>query len=77
MAYSVLTLASLSFLGLGIQPPAADWGQMVRENISGLLYGSWAALLPAAAIALFAVGINLVVDEMGRDTNHDISRELM
>lgn len=77
MAYSVLMLASLSFLGLGIQPPSADWGQMVRENIAGLLYGSWAALLPAAAIALLAVGINLVVDELGKQTGHNISKELL
>ncbi|MCF6245896.1 MAG: ABC transporter permease [Desulfobacula sp.] len=77
VAYSVLKLASLSFLGLGIQPPAADWGQMVRENMSGLIYGSWAALLPAAAIALFAVGINLIVDEMGGQTGREISKELL
>jgi len=77
VAYSVLLLAALSFLGLGIQPPAADWGGMVRENMSGLLYGSWAPLLPAAAIALLAIGINLLVDWMVSQTGRDISKELM
>jgi peptide/nickel transport system permease protein len=48
---------------------------MVRENMSGLLYGSWAGLLPAAAIALLAVGINLVVDGMVNQTGREISKE--
>jgi peptide/nickel transport system permease protein len=76
VAYSVLLLAALSFLGLGIQPPAADWGGMVRENMSGLLLGSWAPLLPAAAIALLAIGINLIVDWMVSQTGREISTEL-
>ncbi len=76
IAYSVLLLAALSFLGLGIQPPAADWGGMVRENMSGVLYGSWAAIIPAGAIALLAVGINLIVDWMVGQTGREISKEL-
>jgi len=76
VAYSVLLLAALSFLGLGIQPPAADWGGMVRENMSGVLYGSWAAIIPAGAIALLAVGINLIVDWMVGQTGREISKEL-
>jgi peptide/nickel transport system permease protein len=63
-----LTIASLSFLGLGIQPPTADWGSMVREN-AGLIqfaeYDLTAALtplLPAGAIALLTIAVNFVVD---------------
>jgi peptide/nickel transport system permease protein len=57
-----LTIAALSFLGLGIQPPAADWGSMVRENASLITYGDITPLLPACAIALLTVGVNFVVD---------------
>jgi peptide/nickel transport system permease protein len=57
-----LTIAALSFLGLGIQPPTADWGSMVRENSTLINYGDITPLLPAAAIALLTVAINFVVD---------------
>lgn len=57
-----LFIASLSFLGLGIQPPYADWGSMVRENAQAINFGVYAPLYPAAAIALLTVGVNLVVD---------------
>lgn len=77
LTFCILFLSSLSFLGLGIQPPAADWGIMVRENLSGLSYGSWAALLPAAAISSITVGINLFVDWMGAQTGGQISEEML
>jgi len=57
-----LTIASLSFLGLGIQPPTADWGSMVRDNATLITYGDITPLLPAAAIAILTVGVNFVVD---------------
>jgi peptide/nickel transport system permease protein len=57
-----LTISSLSFLGLGIQPPAADWGSMVRENATLINYGRFTPLLPAGAIALLTVAVNFVVD---------------
>ncbi len=57
-----LLIASLSFLGLGIQPPAADWGSMVRDNAVLLTYGDFTPLLPAMAIAILAVGVNFVID---------------
>ncbi len=57
-----LTLSSLSFLGLGIQPPLADWGSMVRDNATLITFGDITPLLPAAAIALLTVGVNFVVD---------------
>ena len=57
-----LTLSALSFLGLGIQPPLADWGSMVRENATLITFGDITPLLPAASIALLTVGVNFVVD---------------
>ena len=57
-----LTIASLSFLGLGIQPPTADWGSMVRDNATLITYEDITPLLPAAAIALLTVSVNFVVD---------------
>ncbi|MEJ5022646.1 ABC transporter permease [Ochrobactrum vermis] len=61
-AFSVLYLSALSFLGLGIQPPVADWGGMVKDNKDGIVFGISAALVPGAAIALLAICVNLVVD---------------
>ena len=60
--FAVLFISTLSFLGLGIQPPLSDWGGMVRENKDGLVYGKAAALMPAAAIAVLAISVNLVAD---------------
>ncbi len=57
-----LTISSLSFLGLGIQPPTADWGSMVRENATLITYGDITPLIPAGAIALLTVAVNFVVD---------------
>ncbi len=57
-----LTISALSFLGLGIQPPTADWGSMVRENATLINYGDVTPLLPAGAIALLTVAVNFVVD---------------
>jgi peptide/nickel transport system permease protein len=57
-----LFISALSFLGLGIQPPAADWGGMVRENAGAITFGILTPLLPAAAIAMLTIGVNLVVD---------------
>ncbi len=59
-----LFIASLSFLGLGIQPPTADWGSMVRENAALITYGDITPLLPAGATALLTVAVNFVVDWM-------------
>jgi len=57
-----LTFSALSFLGLGIEPPTADWGSMVRESASLISYGDITPLLPAGAIALLTVAVNFVVD---------------
>ena len=57
-----LFIAALSFLGLGIQPPTADWGSMVRDNATLINYDDITPLLPAAAIATLTVAVNFVVD---------------
>lgn len=57
-----LFISALSFLGIGIQPPTADWGSMVRDNATLINYGDITPLLPAGAIALLTVGVNFVVD---------------
>jgi peptide/nickel transport system permease protein len=62
--YVVLLLSGLSFLGLGIQPPNADWGSMVRENIGGLGEGAPAVIMPAFAIATLTIAVNLLIDNL-------------
>lgn len=60
--FMVLFVSTLSFLGLGVQPPQADWGGIVKENAEGIVYGIGAALYPAVAIATLAISVNLVAD---------------
>ncbi|RXT56010.1 ABC transporter permease [Bosea sp. Tri-44] len=60
-----LFVATLSFIGLGVQPPAADWGSMVKENSAAISFGILMPLFPAAAIALLTVAINLIIDWTG------------
>ncbi len=60
--FMVLFVSTLSFLGLGVQPPEADWGGIVKENKEGIVYGIPAALIPAFAIATLAISVNLVAD---------------
>lgn len=62
--FIVLLLSGLSFLGLGVQPPDADLGSLVRENISGLGEAAPAILMPAIAIATLTVGVNLLIDSL-------------
>ena len=57
-----LFISALSFLGLGLQPPTADWGGMVRENAGAITFGILVPLWPAAAIAFLTIGVNLIVD---------------
>ena len=60
--FMVLFVSTLSFLGLGVQPPVADWGGIARENGQGIVYAVPAALMPAIAIATLAISVNLVAD---------------
>jgi peptide/nickel transport system permease protein len=62
--YVVLLLAALSFLGLGVQPPAADWGSLVRENIGALAEAGASVIAPSVAIASLTIAVNLVIDNL-------------
>lgn len=62
LIFSVLMLSTVSFLGLGIQPPDTDWGSLIRENRDGLLFGATAVLFPGAAIATLSIAIGTLID---------------
>ncbi|SFD55541.1 ABC transporter permease [Roseivivax sediminis] len=62
--FIVLVLSGLSFLGLGVQPPNADWGALVRENIEGLSLGAPAVVFPCLAIASLTISVNLFIDNL-------------
>ncbi|KMK71830.1 peptide ABC transporter permease [Kocuria rhizophila] len=62
LTYSIGAVASLSFLGLGMQPPTPDWGLMINENRIALSLQPWGVLLPVIAIAVLTVGTNLLAD---------------
>jgi peptide/nickel transport system permease protein len=66
IVFAVLLISTLSFLGLGLQPPATDWGSLAKENKDGVLFGVWAALIPGAAIGLLSLSINAVLDWMAQ-----------
>ncbi len=66
MTWSIGTIASLSYLGLGVQPPASDWGLMINENQQGIMLVVWPVLLPVLAISMATVGINLLTDAFGQ-----------
>lgn len=62
--FIVLLLSGLSFLGLGVQPPYADWGALVRENIGGLPFAAPAVIFPSLAIASLTISVNLLIDNL-------------
>lgn len=62
--FIVLLLSGLSFLGLGLQPPNADWGALVRENIGGLPFAAPAVIFPSLAIASLTISVNLLIDNL-------------
>jgi peptide/nickel transport system permease protein len=66
LTYSVGLVAGLGFLGLGIQPPAADWGLMINENRVALTVQPWAVVLPVVAIAVLTIGTNFITDGLAR-----------
>lgn len=72
--FIVLLLSSLSFLGLGVQPPNADWGALVKENIGGLSLAAPAVIFPLIAIASLTISVNLLIDNLPqkiRDRSED------
>jgi peptide/nickel transport system permease protein len=64
--YSILIIAGLSFLGFGIQPPAANWGRMINENRIGLVVNPWPVIVPAGLIALLTIGLNTFTDAIAQ-----------
>ncbi len=67
LTFNIAVIAALSFLGFGLQPPAADWGLMINENRQGLLADQpWGVVLPVAAIGLLTIGVSLVGDGFSR-----------
>jgi peptide/nickel transport system permease protein len=66
LTFSIALVASLSFLGFGLQPPAADWGLMISENRNGLAVQPWPVVLPVVAISLLTIGTNLIADGLSR-----------
>ena len=64
--YSILIIASMAFLGFGVQPPAANWGLMINENRIGLVVNPWAVIVPAGLIAVLTVGLNTFTDAIAR-----------
>jgi peptide/nickel transport system permease protein len=66
LTYSILVIAGLSFLGFGLQPPAASWGLMINENRVGLIANPWGVLMPAILIALLTIGVNTFTDAVAR-----------
>jgi ABC-type dipeptide/oligopeptide/nickel transport system permease subunit len=70
--YSIILIASVNYLGLGLAPPAADWGLMMSENQQFIAVNVWAVLAPAIMLALLTIGVNLVADAyvrtLGRST---------
>ncbi len=74
--YAILFISALSFLGLGVQPPQADLGVMVKENMQGLLYETWTPLYPALCIAIVTLSVNLLVDWYLKTTDAALPEEL-
>lgn len=75
--YIILFISSLSFLGLGIQPPMSDWGSMVKENLAGLPYASIAPLVPALAIATLTISINMIVDDISAHSGGKLAKRMI
>jgi peptide/nickel transport system permease protein len=66
LMWSISLMAGLSFLGYGIQAPAADWGLMINENRNALSVQPWAVIVPICAIAVFTIGGNIFADGIAR-----------
>ena len=81
LVFVILFISSLSFLGLGVQPPVSDWGSMVRENLQGLGNGlgggALASLAPAFAIATVTIAINLIVDDISAKAGGSLAKKMI
>jgi peptide/nickel transport system permease protein len=66
LTYSIIVIASINYLGFGVQPPTADWGLMINENRPGLVLVPWPVVAPICLIALFTIGVNLMAEGVAR-----------
>ena len=73
--YSIILVASVNFLGLGLQPPAADWALIISENRGGLTLNPYVILVPALMIALLTISVNLVGDAIARTLGRSATPE--
>jgi peptide/nickel transport system permease protein len=72
--YSIILVASVNFLGLGLQPPDADWALIISENRAGLTLNPYVILVPAALIALLSISVNIVGDAVARNLGISTAR---
>lgn len=72
--YAIILVASVNFLGLGLQPPDADWALIISENRGGLTLNPWVILVPAALISMLTISINLVGDAVARSLGISTAR---
>ena len=72
---SILLVAGLNFLGIGLAPPAADWAVMISENRNGLVLNPWAVVVPALLIAVLTVSVNVLADALTRSLGHSVDVE--
>jgi peptide/nickel transport system permease protein len=72
---SIIIIASVNFLGLGLQPPAADWALMISENRGGITLQPWAVAAPAFLIAFLTVAVNLVADAVARSLGRSTAQK--
>jgi ABC-type dipeptide/oligopeptide/nickel transport system permease subunit len=72
LTVSILLVASMNFLGLGLHPPTADWALMISENRTGIAIQPWAVAVPAALLALLTIAVNLVADAFARSLGRSV-----
>ena len=69
---AVIVVSSISYLGLGPPPPAANWGLMISENRLGALTQPWVVVVPALTIGIFAIAVNLLADAVARSVGRSV-----
>ena len=74
VGFALLAVSGLGFLGLGVQPPTPDWGQMISEARNNMRGAPWAALAPAFALSSLVVGVNLLTDGIRQALNLPVNR---
>ncbi|MGI9411309.1 MAG: ABC transporter permease [Hyphomicrobiaceae bacterium] len=79
LVFVILFISTLSFLGLGIQPPLTDWGSMVNENRGAVFPGKniWAVLAPSLAIASLTISINIIVDDISAQAGGSLAKKMV